>query len=308
MRNDRRPQRWTGYLFVAPATLYLAVFSLLPMIIAGWLSLHRWHLLKPEHPFVGLQNYVNILNDPFFRHALYNTFLFVVFSVPLGVISSLLVAALLARPLRGVGLFRTILYIPAVSSQVAISMVWIWILLPEIGLINQTLHGLNTLLDAVSLGSWSLPTDTAFLNHPVSAMGALVAIFIWIGLGPRMILFVAGIQQIPTTLYEAADLDGCSAWHRFRYITLPMLAPTMLFVVVTTTIAAFQIFTPVYMMTKGGPRRSTDVVLYHIFTEAWQKLEFGMASAMTYILFTMIALVALVQFTVIRPQAIEEAP
>ena len=135
-------------------------------------------------------------------------------------------------------------------------------------------------------------------------MAALVVMTMWIGLGPRMIIFLAGIQSIPQTLYEAAAIDGCSAWRRFRHVTLPMLAPTMLFVVVTTTIASFQLFTPVYVMTRGGPSErgagATDVVLYHIYQEAWQKFEVGMASAMSYVLFAMILIVALVQFRVMR--------
>jgi len=123
---------------------------------------------------------------------------------------------------------------------------------------------------------------------------------LWIGLGPRMIIFLAGLHAIPQTLYEAASLDGCNAWQRFWYVTLPQLAPTMLFVIVTTTIASFQLFTPVYMITRGGPRRTTDVVLYHIYKEAWQKFEIGMASAQSYVVFAMILIAAAVQIVMMR--------
>ena len=284
----RSEHNWHGYLFVAPATIYLAVFAFFPMVFAGYMSLHKWHLLKDEHPFVGFGNFTNLFADPFFRNAIWNTLVYVVCSVPLGVVTSLAVAALVAQKLRGVGFFRTLYYVPAVSSQVAISMVWIWILLPEVGLINSAMKWLG------------FDGTTNFLAEPGWAMAAIVAMSVWIGLGPRMIIFMAGLQSIPETLYEAAAIDGATKWRRFRHVTLPLLAPTTLFVVVTTTIAAFQLFTPVYMMTHGGPRRTTDVVLYHIYREAWQKFEVGTASAMSYVLFAMILVVALLQFRVMR--------
>jgi multiple sugar transport system permease protein len=286
---------WSAYVFIVPALVYLVVFAVFPMLFAGWAALHRWHLLKPDHQFVGMGNFITLAGDPFFRNAVGNTLYFVLLSVPLGVISSLLVALLVSRSLRGIGFFRTLYYVPAVSSQVAISMVWIWILLPgEQGLVNGCLAAINS-----SLGT-RLPVDTNFFGQPGWAMLSLVAMSVWIGLGPRMIIFLAGLHSIPQTLYEAADLDGCNAWQRFWYITLPQLAPTMLFVVVTTTIAAFQLFTPVYMITRGGPRRSTDVVLYHIYKEAWQKFEIGMASAQSYVVFAMILMAAAVQIWLMR--------
>jgi len=286
---------WRGYLFVIPATFYLAAFAVFPMLFAGWAALHRWHLLKPDHPFVGLGNFITLARDPFFRNAVGNTLLYVLISVPLGVISALVVALLVSRALRGIGFFRTLYYVPAVSSQVAISMVWIWILMPgEQGLVNGMLAWINGTFNT------HLPVDTNFFGQPGWAMLSLVAMSMWIGLGPRMIIFLAGLHAIPQTLYEAASLDGCNAWQRFRYVTLPQLAPTMLFVIVTTTIAAFQLFTPVYMITRGGPRRTTDVVLYHIYKEAWQKFEIGMASAQSYVIFAMILMVAAVQLWLMR--------
>ena len=283
-----RPHNPRGYLFIAPATAYLAVFAVFPILAAGYLSLHRWHLLKEEHPFVGLANFGALAADPFFRTAVWNTCVYVAFSVPLGVMTSLAVAVLVAQPLCGVRFFRTLYFIPAVSSQVALAMVWIWILLPEVGLINAV---------AKRLG---FEGSMNFLAEPGWAMASLVGMSLWIGLGPRMVIFLAGLKGIPASLYEAASLDGCSGWQRFRNITLPMLSPTILFVVVTTTIAAFQLFTPVYVITKGGPRRTTDVVLYHIYKEAWQKFDIGMASAMSYVLLAMIAVAALIQLRLMR--------
>lgn len=302
--NARWRQSSRGYLFIAPASVYLAAFSLAPIVFAGYMSLHRWHLLKPDKPFVGLANYRDLLADSFFVNAVCNTLFYALASVPLGVATALAVALLVARPLRGVGVFRTLFYIPSVCSQVAISMVWIWILMPEQGLINYAVAQINKLLALVGVhgpdGGGAITTATNFLNQSGWAMAALVAMSIWIGLGPRMIIFVAGLQNISKTLYEAAGLDGCNGWQRFRYVTIPQLAPTTLFVTVTTTIASFQLFTPVYMMTQGGPQRTTDVVLYHIYKEAWQKFELGMASAQSYALFGMIVLIAAVQLWVMR--------
>lgn len=297
MRNVAPKTRtnWRGYLFVAPATAYLLVFSFVPMAVAAYLSVHRWHLLRPDHPFVGLRNYLDVLGDPFFRSALCNTFLYAAISVPLGMVFALAVAVLVNQKLRGSAVFRTLFYVPAVSSGVAISMVWIWVFLPHDGLINYCLRGLG------------LAGDIDFLGREHLAMGALVVMGMWIGLGPRMVIFLAGLQGIPQTLHEAAAIDGAGAWQRFRHITLPLLAPTTFFVLVTSTISALQLFTPVYVMTKGGPRRSTDVVVYHIYKEAWHKFHVGMASAQSYILFAAILLISLVQFRLLRRRLQEAA-
>lgn len=272
-----------AWLFVGPASLYLLVFAVLPLAAAFWMSLHHWPLLRHEHEFIGLKNYARLLSEPFFRQALWNTLLYVALSVPMSVTTSLLVAALVARPLRGVALFRALFYLPSISSQVALSMVWIWILLPEVGLLNGAAR-------AVGL------SEVDYLNTPGWALFSLAMMSVWVGLGPRMVIFLAGLQSIPGTVYEAAAIDGCSAWRRFWSVTLPLLAPTTLFVVITTTIAAFQVITPVYVMTKGGPRRTTDVLLYHIYQEAWQRFEAGSAAAMTYVLFAMMLIVGACQY------------
>jgi len=284
---------FTPYLFIAPATIYLLLFSFVPMVVAAYLSLHRWHLLKPDHPFTGLRNYLDALSDPFFRNAFYNTFLFALLSVPLGLISSLAIAVLVNQKLRGVSFFRTLYYIPAISSGVAISMVWIWIFMPQDGLINFCLRLLG------------FNGSTDFLNDTRFALPAIVLMSLWIGLGPRMVIFLAGLQGIPESLYESAAIDGANAWQRFRHITVPMLVPTTFFVLVTSTISAFQLFTQVYIMTQGGPRRTTDVVVYHIYKEAWHNFQLGHASAQSYLLFAAILLISLVQFRLMRKQLTE---
>jgi len=291
--SARRDHNWRGYLFVAPAAVYLAIFTLLPIAAAAYMSLHRWHLLKPQRPFVGWGNFATLLGDPFFREAIVNTLVFVAISVPLGVASALAVALLVSRPLRGVGFFRTLFYTPSVCSQVALSMLWIWILMPAAGAHEGGLL-------AFLLGRLGFPVTRNVLADPWGAMLALAALMAWIGVGPRMIIFVAGLQSIPHELHEAAALDGAGPWQKVRHVTLPLLLPTALFVFVTTTIAAFQFFTPVYVITRGGPRRSTDVLMYHIYREAWQKFEAGMASAQSFVLFALILIAALLQLRLMR--------
>jgi multiple sugar transport system permease protein len=290
--TQARQQSIAGYLFVGPAAVYLGIFTLLPMVVAAYLSLHRWHLLKPDRPFVGLGNYRRLLDDPFFVNAIKNTMMFTAMSVPLGIAVALAAAVLLNRSLPGIRLFQTIFYIPSVCSQVALSMIWIWVTLPHVGFLNWIIGGANTLLGT------SFATDLNFLQR--FPMISVVLLFIWNGLGPRMVIFLAGLQNIPESLYEAARVDGAGGWQRFRHITIPLLMPTTFFIVVTTTIAAMQIFTPIYVMTQGGPNRATDVVVFHIYKEAWHKFHIGQASAMSYILFSIILVISLLQFRAMK--------
>lgn len=279
-----------GYLFIAPATIHLFVFALFPLAYTFWLSLHRVNLLKEERAFVGFDNYAYSFADPLFWNALKNSLEYALLSVPLGMAVALAIALLVNQKLAGMAFFRTAYYIPAISSGVAISMLWIYMYLPETGL-------LNTLLKMVGL-----PGNTEFLNNPSWAMWALVFMSIWLGLGPKMVLYLAGLVGIPPDLYEAAELDGAGRWSVFRHITLPMLAPTTLFVLVTSTIGAIQIFTPVYMMTQGGPGDRTDVVGYHIYIEAWQKFLVGIAGAKSFVVLLLILAIAFLQFRVMRAQ------
>ncbi len=279
-----------GYWFVAPATLHLLVFALFPLLYTLYLSLFRWNLIREDKHFVGLGNYAYSLTDPLFWNAMWNSFRYALVSVPVGMAVALAVALLVNQKLKGVTIFRTLYYIPAISSGVAISMLWIYMYLPETGFINSF------------LALFGIANKTDFLKEPGYAMWALVFMSLWVGLGPRMVLFLAGLVGIPASLYEAAEIDGASRWQTFRNVTIPMLAPTTLFVLVTSTIAAFQVFTPVYMMTQGGPADSTDVVGYHIYSEAWQKYLVGIAGAKSFILFLAVLIIALMQFRLTKRQ------
>lgn len=281
---------WKGALFILPTLLHLSVFVLFPIGFAFVLSLYRWDVLKANKPFVGVGNYSHLLHDPLFWNALGNSAYYALVSVPLGMAVALAVALLVHQKLRGTAFFRTLYYLPAVSSAVAISMVWTFIYLPEHGLLDWTLNAIG----------WREAGQTDWLQSPLWAMPALIFMSIWTGLGPRMVLFLAGLSGIPGSLYEAASVDGASGWASFRHITLPMLLPTTFFILVTSSISAFQVFTPVYMMTRGGPVRHTDVVGYHIYNQAWRQFHEGMASAESYVLFLLILAVTLVQFRIVR--------
>lgn len=279
-----------GWAFVGPALLHLFVFALLPIAFAFWLSLHKWDILKEQKPFVGGDNYARLLQDGEFWNALGNSMIYTLASVPIGLSVALGVALLAFQRLKGVEVFRVLFYLPAISSQVAIAMIWIYVFLPEKGLINS------------ALALVGITSTTDFLNQLGWAMAALIFMSIWTGLGPRMVLFLAGLAAIPQTLYEAAQLDGANSSRQFFNITLPMLAPTTLFALVTSTIGAMQLFTPIYMMTKGGPLGSTDMVGYHIYTEAWVNFRLGSASAQSFVLFAVILAVSLVQLKLMQSQ------
>lgn len=280
----------TGWLFVAPATLHLLVFAVFPILYALYFSFYRWDMFADERSFVAGENYARVTSDPSFWNAMKNSTVFTVFSVPLGAAVALMVALLVMRETRGIALFRTLFYFPAITSQVALAMVWIYVFLPKTGLINGM------------LGVLGLPNDTDFLNNTAWAMPALIFMAIWVGLGPKMVLFLAGLIGIPEPLYEAAALDGASGWTQFWKVTLPLLAPTTLFVLVTSTIAAFQVFTPVYMMTKGGPQDATDVVGYHIYTTAWRDFQIGPAAAQSFVLLAVILTVSAIQYKLMKRQ------
>lgn len=289
MTSLRQRENRSGWLFVAPATIHLFLFALLPIGFTVYLSLFRWKLYRPDKTFVGLNNYQYSASDPAFLNSIWNSLKYALVAVPSGIIVALAIAIMLNQKMRLSAFFRTIYYLPAISSGVAISMVWIYIFLPENGL-------LNTLLGHIGF------KDIDFLGKSETALWALAFMSIWTGLGPKVVLFMAGLIGVPQTLYEAAELDGATGWRAFRSITLPMLIPTTLFVVVTSTISAIQVFTPVYMMTKGGPEDSTEVVGYHIYSEAWTSFNTGLASAKSFILFILIAAVAYIQFRMTKKQ------
>jgi ABC-type sugar transport system permease subunit/ABC-type glycerol-3-phosphate transport system substrate-binding protein len=281
-KNKERRTTRTAFSFLAPSLLHLIVFMFTPIAFSAYLSLHRWDVVVPDKPFIGLDNFSEMLGDPLFWNALKNTFVYSL-NVPLGMIVSLSVALMLHKRLKGLGFLRTLYFLPGVSSFVAIALVWMWIYHPSFGAANFFL---------TSLGF----EPSQWLNSEKTAMLSVMIFSIWLGLGYQMVIFLAGLQGIPEELYDAARIDGANNRHCFWKITLPLLKPTTFFILVTSLISSFQVFTSIYVMTAGGPVRSTDVIVYHIYQAAWEQLRMGYASAMSWVLFVLIMVVTWLQF------------
>ncbi len=282
-----------AWAFLTPATLHLAVFTLGPLAFALWLSLHEWSLVDPARPFVGLGHYLTLLRDGPFWNAIGNTALFTL-HVPVAMAVALGFALLVHRRTRGVLLVRAALFLPSITSLVAIAVVWQWMLNDQYGL-------LNWLLGKVGLG------PVPWLTSPRTALLSIMLLGVWLVVGYQMILFQAGLAAIPRELYEAARIDGAGPWRRFLHVTLPGLRHTIFFVLVTSVIGSFQVFGAVYVMTEGGPLRSTDVAVYHIYQEAWEFLRFGNAAAMSWILFALIFAVTWLHFRILERRTAEAA-
>lgn len=288
--GSSRGEARRAWLFIGPAFLHLLIFALIPMGYALYISLFKEHLIYGTPKYVGFSNYSYTFTDSPFWNAMWNSARYALMSVPIGMAVGLGVALLVNQKLRGVTIFRTLYYIPSIASGIALAMLWIYVFLPQTGMVNSF------------LGWFGITTKTDFLNNITWAMWALVIMSALNGVGPKMILFLAGLINIPQELYEAASIDGATRTRTFWRITLPMLAPTTFFVMVTSTIGAMQVFTPVYLMTQGGPEDSTDVVGYHIYREAWVQFNTGLAAAQSFILLAAIIGIAVVQFRLQRNQ------
>ena len=260
--------------FLSPATILLLLFTFGPLLFSLWISLHQWHLVDPVHPFTGLANYGALLLDGAWWAAIRNTAVFTL-HVPFAMAVALGLALLTRGSRRAVRWARLALFLPGITSVVAIAVVWKWLLDDRYGLVNRAMEGLG--LDSVA---WLTSPDTALLT--------LMAISVWMVVGYQMVVFQAGLAAIPRDWYDAARVDGAGPLQRFRHITLPGLRHTLFFVLVTSVIGSFQVFGLVYVMTEGGPLGATDVAVYHIYREAWEFLRFGNAAAMSWILFAVV--------------------
>lgn len=286
-----RSNERVGYLFILPSLLHLTVFLLIPVFFSFFLSFHDWDQPRfQDAPFIGLRNYEFLMGDRRFWHAMLNSAYYTALSVPLGMAFSLAIAVVLNQKLRGVNLFRTLFFMPVISSWVAVSIIWVTLLDPNVGIVNYL------------LGLVGIPRIN-WLGDARSAMPALVLISIWKSAGFNMVIWLSGLQGIPHELYEAASIDGASRWDAFWRITLPLLAPTTFFLAITGVIGSFQVFSPVYVITKGGPLESTDVAVFHIYRRAFQEFDFGYASAQAWVLFAVIFAATLLQIWYARRQS-----
>jgi multiple sugar transport system permease protein len=282
---------------VAPALLGLLAFVVLPFGVAIWLSMHYVNLAATVPPrFVGLQQYELVLVDPQFRGAFYralvNNTLFALVVVPGQTALALGLALLLNKPLRGMAAFRTIFFLPVVFPMALVATVWKLIYSPgELGTLNRVLR-------VVTFGQ-ATPID--WLGDARTALLAIAVLSIWQGVGFQMIIVLAGLQLIPAEAYEAAAIDGASAWQRFRYVTVPGLRGTLLFVALVTTILAFQLFDQVYLLTQGGPGEATTTVVYQAVTAAFTDNDVGRGAAITVLFFLIVGTVTVTQRRMARP-------
>ena len=291
---SRRPWRddLVGWAFAAPFVILFVVFLAFPILASFLLSFTSFGLRDIANPVgtsvIGIKNYVDLFADPKFWKALFNTFYFVVVGVPVTLAIGLLIATALSR---GVTRFRTAFrvgyYLPVITSIVAIAVVWRFLLNPDAGLINMLLGGLGI-------------KGPAWLADPVFAMPSIIAMAVWRNLGFAMVVFLAGLQTIPATLYEAAGIDGAGRWQAFRYVTIPMLRPTILFMTVITTIGYLQLFEEPFVMTLGGPLDSTLSITMYMYQQGFTFFHQGYASAIAYVLFVIVALIAFLQFKFLR--------
>ena len=282
-RKYRGRDTAAAFAFLAPSLIHFMVFIAGLVVASIVISTWRWDLLTPPQE-VGTKNYVDLfLHDPLFWQSLRNTLYFVALTIPLGIVLSLALALAVNTKLRGITFFRTMYFIPVVSSMVAVAVVWRWVFNNDFGLLNWFLG-----LFGIHKVDW--------LGNPLTAMPAVALMTVWKGLGFTMTLFLAGLQGIPQHLYEAIELDGAGKWQRFRYVTWPLLTPTTFFVSVISVIGSFQVFDAIYLMTSGGPGNSTVVYNFYLFNQAFRYFHMGYAAAMAWILFAVIALLTLLQF------------
>jgi multiple sugar transport system permease protein len=281
-------KNWTAYLFLAPGLLHFLIFTLFAVSFAFYISFHKWNIIQPDKPFVGLDNYVKLFQDPRFLRAVTNTLTFMI-GVPLGLASGLSVALLLNTKVRGQAIYRTLFYIPVVTPLVVSSIIWKWVYQGDYGLLNYYLLKFGLIEHKI-----------VWLADPNLALPALIIMGIWGGTGGTMVIYLAGLQSIPEEMYDAAKVDGASALQRLLYITIPLLRPTTFFLLVTSVIGTFQIFTEVYIMTNGGPLNRTTTIGYYLYTKAFRELDMGYATAMAFVLFAMIFVFTVIQWKYTR--------
>lgn len=281
----QRMENIWGLILCGPYVFGLLTFALGPILFCFLIGFTEWdNISRPR--FIGFDNWTRLLGDGLFWRATLNTSYFVVGTVPVGVALSLALALMVNRPLRAIVVFRSLCFIPVVTSMVAVALVWTWFYDSNFGLLNFVIDR------AAVLVGLPPPDPIAWLNNPATAMPAIIAMSIWKGLGYNMVIFLAALQTVPKDLYEAAHLDGAGRWRRFCHVTFPCISPATLFVIVINLIQSFQVFDQVYIMARDGrPANSTLTIVYHLYNHAFQYLEMGYASTIGTALFLMIMIV-----------------
>lgn len=276
--NINKNDGLTALIFILPAVLGTLIFIVIPVIFSFSLSFVDWDLLSPMK-FVGLSNFKDVLTDSTFVQVLINTFVFAIASSVFAVIIPLVLACILNIKIRGSNFYKTAYFLPFITPMIVIAIVWQWVFDPNMGLLNQILH-----------------THIKWLYDVRFAMPALIAVSVWKLIGYNMIIFLSGLSTINQEVLEAAKIDGANSWQVLKNVTVPLLSPTIFFVIVITSISSFQVFDLIYVMTQGGPDNSTMVLVYSIYKYAFEYFDVGKASAIAYILFAIIFVLVLCQW------------
>lgn len=290
IRNKSRRNYYTGQtaiLFGLPALIPLFVFWVWPMIYSLYLSFTDWDFISPKYNYVGVVNYTDLLTSTDFAKVLWNTLYFTVGSVVPTLIGGLALALLLNRKIKGIGLYRTILFSPWVTPTVAVSIVWSWIFEPSVGLANF-------LLNLVHLPKLQWMQSSAW------AMPAILIVTIWKSVGWAMIFYLEALQKVPKELYEAADIEGASPWSKLRRVTLPLISPTTFFLVIINTVNALQAYDQIQVLTQGGPAGATRTILYLYYQAAFEQFNMGQATAVATVLVVITVILSVVQFVLAR--------
>jgi multiple sugar transport system permease protein len=285
LKGSKR-EAFFGYLFISPWIIGFLVFQFGPMMASLVISLTDWTLIDPPR-YIGLENYRLIADDPLFARSLRVTATYTFISVPCGLVASLLIASLLTRTVKGIGFFRGLFYLPVVVSGVGTAVVWDWVFNPQYGILNYIL-------------SWFGIDGPGWLSSTTWALPAMIILSFW-GIGGSIVVFLAALQGVPRSLYEAAEIDGAGTLSRFWNVTIPMVSPAILFNTIIAIITSFQAFTYAYVLTQGGPAYSTLFYVYYLYQNAFRWFDMGYASAMAWILFLIIISCTLLLLRLSRP-------
>lgn len=273
-----------GYIFIAPALFFFVIFVIIPLCMSFFLSLFRTDMMFEQMTFIGLKNFTDVFKDKIFGQSLINILMYTLMAVPMNVVISLLLALALNSKFKGTKIFRTLFYLPSITSAIAASLVWMWLMNYSLGLLNEII---------TSIG---LPPFT-WLTNSKTALFSVTLVSVWMGIGGNMIIFLAALQGLPEEIYEAGKIDGAGPIRLFFKMTIPMILPTMYFILTMTLIGSFQLYDQVFVLTEGGPANSTITPVYLIWQNAFggtREAQAGYAAAQSIVLFAIIMVVTVI--------------
>ncbi len=279
-------ENFTGYLFIGPSLIGVFLFSILPLLLSLFFSFTDWNLISSisSMNFVGFRNYYEMFSDTVFFTSLKNNFLFAIYTIPVQLSLGLIAAVLINKKCYGKNVFKAVYFLPYISSTVAIATVWMFLFQPSFGPVNDILRAIG----------FSSPPN--WLTDKNWALPSVAAMYSWQNIGYDIIIFIAGLQTIPNELYESSDIDGANWTNKFRYITLPMVTPTLFFLLITEIMSTFRVFDQIQVLTEGGPGNATSVLVYYLYEVSFRYYKIGYGSAITMILFAVIFFITFVQW------------